>query len=49
MGSIVMRPPQHKELLDILSKLNKTNYEVITSVAKTLLNLQTKSKTPDKA
>ena len=41
-------PPQHKEVLDIVSKLNKTNYEVITSVAKTLLNLQTKSKSPGK-
>jgi transcriptional regulator with XRE-family HTH domain len=35
-------PPQHKELLDTISKLNKTNYEVITTVAKTLINLQTK-------
>jgi transcriptional regulator with XRE-family HTH domain len=33
-------PPQHKEILDTVSKLNKTNYEVITAVAKTLLNLQ---------
>ena len=37
-------PPQHKEITDIVSKLNKYNYEVITSIAKTLLNLQTKSK-----
>jgi transcriptional regulator with XRE-family HTH domain len=36
--------PQHKEILDIVSKLNKYNYEVITSVAKTLFNLQTKNK-----
>jgi transcriptional regulator with XRE-family HTH domain len=41
-------PPQHKELLDTISKLNKTNYEVITSVAKTLLSLQTKNNPPDK-
>ena len=37
-------PPQQKELLDTVSKLNKYNYEVITSIAKTLLNLQTKNK-----
>ncbi|MDR2575755.1 MAG: helix-turn-helix domain-containing protein [Treponema sp.] len=41
-------PSQHKEVLDIVSKLNKTNHEVITTVAKTLLNLQTKSKLPSK-
>jgi len=41
-------PPQHKEVIDIVSKLNKTNYEVTTAVAKTLLNLQTKNKTPNK-
>jgi len=40
-------PPQYKEVLDIVSKLNKTNHEVITTVAKTLLNLQ-KTKTPNK-
>jgi len=40
-------PPQHKEILDTVSKLNKTNYEVITTVAKTLLNLQ-KYKSPNK-
>ena len=37
-------PPQQKELLDTISKLNKYNYEVITSIAKTLLNLQTKNR-----
>ena len=36
--------PQHKEIIDIVSKLNKYNYEVITSLAKTLLNMQTKNK-----
>jgi len=41
-------PPQQKELLDTISKLNKYNYEVITSIAKTLVNLQTKSKAPGK-
>jgi transcriptional regulator with XRE-family HTH domain len=41
--------PQHKEVMDIVSKLNKYNYEVITSLARTLLNLQTKNKSPDKA
>jgi transcriptional regulator with XRE-family HTH domain len=41
-------PPQHKELLDLASKLNKYNNEVITSMAKTLLNLQAKIKTPEK-
>jgi len=33
-------PRQQKELLDTISKLNKTNSEVIAAVAKTLLNLQ---------
>ena len=33
---------QHKELVDVASKLNKYNYEVIVSLAKTLLSLQTK-------
>ena len=42
-------PPQHKEAMDIVSKLNKYNYEVITSIAKTLLDLRTKAKPPDKA
>jgi len=41
-------PPQYKEVLDIVSKLNKTNHEVITTVAKTLLNLQIKNKPPNK-
>ena len=36
--------PQHKELVDVASKLNKYNYEVITSIAKTLLQIQTKNK-----
>jgi transcriptional regulator with XRE-family HTH domain len=42
-------PPQHKEVMDIVSKLSKYNYEVITYLAKTLLNLQAKNKTSDKA
>ena len=33
-------PRQQKELLDTILKLNKTNFEVIASVAKTLINLQ---------
>jgi transcriptional regulator with XRE-family HTH domain len=37
-------PPQHKEIIDTLSKLDKYNHEAITSIAKTLLALQTKSK-----
>jgi transcriptional regulator with XRE-family HTH domain len=37
-------PPQQKEVMDIISKLDKYNHEVITSLAKTLLNLQTKNK-----
>jgi transcriptional regulator with XRE-family HTH domain len=41
-------PTQQKELLDTVSKLNKYNYEVITSMAKTLLNLQTKNKASGK-
>jgi transcriptional regulator with XRE-family HTH domain len=39
-------PPQHKEIMDTVSKLNKYNYEVITSIAKTLLNIQAKNKAP---
>ena len=35
---------KHKEIFDILSKLNNYNYEVITSMAKTLLNLQSGKK-----
>jgi transcriptional regulator with XRE-family HTH domain len=35
-------PPQQKEVIDIISKLNKSNHEVITLLARTLLNLQTK-------
>jgi hypothetical protein len=37
-------PLQHKELFDSVSKLNKYNIEVITTVAKSLINLQTKNK-----
>jgi len=33
-------PPQQKEIIDIVSKLNKYNTQVIISVAKTLLSLQ---------
>jgi transcriptional regulator with XRE-family HTH domain len=36
--------PKTKEAIDTISKLNKYNYEVIVSVAKTLLNLQNKNK-----
>jgi hypothetical protein len=36
--------PQHKEIVDVVSKLNKSNYEVLIAVAKTLLSLQTKNK-----
>jgi transcriptional regulator with XRE-family HTH domain len=46
--AIPLIPPQHKEVMDIISKLNKYNHEIITSMAQTLLNLQTKTKTPDK-
>ena len=35
---------QSKEVIEILSKLDKYNHEIITSMAKTLLNLQTKNK-----
>jgi transcriptional regulator with XRE-family HTH domain len=41
-------PPQHKELFETLSKLNKYNNEVITTVAKSLLTLQAKNKSPNK-
>jgi transcriptional regulator with XRE-family HTH domain len=36
--------PQHKEIVDVVSKLNKSNYEVLIAIAKTLLSLQTKNK-----
>jgi len=36
--------PQNKEALEIIPKLNKYNSEVITSLAKTLLSLQSKTK-----
>ena len=35
----------NKEAFEIIPKLNKYNNEVITSLAKTLLSLQTKNKT----
>jgi transcriptional regulator with XRE-family HTH domain len=41
-------PPKHKEIIDTVSKLDKYNYEVITSIAKTLLTLQAKNKSPGK-
>jgi transcriptional regulator with XRE-family HTH domain len=41
-------PPQHKELFETLSKLNKYNNEVITAVAKSLLTLQSKIKNTSK-
>jgi len=34
--------PKYREAIDIVVKLNNYNYEVIVSVAKTLLNLQAK-------
>ena len=34
----------NKEVIDILRKLNSYNYEVVTSIARMLLNLQTKNK-----
>jgi transcriptional regulator with XRE-family HTH domain len=34
--------PKFKEIIDIVSKLNKYNYEVIIALAKTLLNFQAK-------
>ena len=36
----------NKEIIDILQKLDKYNYKVITSIAKMLLNLQTENKKP---
>jgi len=38
-------PSQQKELLDTISKLNKYNHEIITSLVKTFLNFQIKNKT----
>jgi transcriptional regulator with XRE-family HTH domain len=40
--SVTPIPPQQKEVMDNISKLNKYNYEVTTSLVKTLLTLQTK-------
>jgi transcriptional regulator with XRE-family HTH domain len=34
----------NKEVIDILKKLNNYNYEVVTSIARMLLTLQTKKK-----
>ena len=34
----------NREIMDILPKLNNYNYEVVTSIAKMLLNLQTGTK-----
>ena len=34
----------NKEMIDILNKLNNYNYEVVTSIAKMLLNFQTGKK-----
>ena len=34
--------PKNKEVIDTLSKLNSYNYEIISSMAKTLLALQNK-------
>jgi transcriptional regulator with XRE-family HTH domain len=38
----------NKEIIGILPKLNSYNHEVITSIAKTLLNFQAKSKSSAK-
>ena len=35
-------PSKHKEIIEILPKLNKYNYNVLSSIAKTLLNPQKK-------
>ena len=35
--------PQNKEVIEILPKLNKYNYEILSSMAKTLLSLQKKN------
>jgi transcriptional regulator with XRE-family HTH domain len=44
--SLPVIPPQHKELLDLASKLNKYNHKVITNTAKMLLTLQMETKSP---
>jgi transcriptional regulator with XRE-family HTH domain len=46
--TIHLIPPLHKELFDTVSKLNKYNNEIITTVAKSLLTLQAKNKSPAK-
>jgi len=37
--------PENKEIIDILQKLNTYNHEVVSSIAKMLLNFQTGKKT----
>jgi transcriptional regulator with XRE-family HTH domain len=39
---------QHKELLDLVSKLNKYNQKIITNTAKMLFTLQTEAKSQGK-
>jgi len=39
-------PPKQKEIIDVVSKLNKYNTEVIITLAKSLLTLQKKTHTP---
>ena len=37
-------PPQNKEIINIASKLNKNNYNILVAIGETLVNLQTKNK-----
>jgi len=41
-SEISIIPPKNKEIIEILPKLTKYNYKVLSSVAKSLLNLQKK-------
>ena len=42
-ANISLINPQHKEVIEILPKLTKYNYDVLFSLAKTLLSLQKKN------
>ena len=41
-SDISVIPSKHKEIIEILPKLNRYNYDVLSSIAKSLVNLQKK-------
>ena len=47
-NDIIVTKTLNKEFIYTLTKLNNDNYEIITSIAKTLLNLQTVKKSGKK-